>query len=127
MSMFESFSSIINNGSNSGRLKTPAYIYDLEILEDYDQIKEDLLILTFKSGRMQKGYLVLDTVLRGLRGRAQASAEDLFRVALYDPIIAREMAAAVTMGRVSTREANRLQARWFALAPTLSEQDQERR
>lgn len=78
-------------------------------------------VFAFKSGRMQKGYLVLDTLMRGLRGRAQATAEDLFRVALYDPIVARQMAEAVTMGRVAAKTATRLQARYFALAPTVTE------
>lgn len=80
-------------------------------------------IFAFKSGRMQKGYLVLDTFMRGLRGRAQTSAEDLFRVALYDPEIAKAMANAVNVGSMPTTKATQLQARYFALAPTAVEDE----
>lgn len=82
-------------------------------------------IFAFKSGRMQKGYLVLDTLMRGMRGRAQASAEDLFRVALYDPQVAREMAKAISADILSTKTAKRLQSRWFALAPTVVGENEE--
>lgn len=72
-------------------------------------------LFAWKSGRMQKGYLLTDTVLRGLRGRAASTAEDLWRSALYDGKLAKEMADAVRMGTVTTAKARRLYARMFAL------------
>ena len=56
-------------------------------------------IFAFKSGRMQKGYLVLDTALRGLRGRAAYKAEDMLKAALYDEDVARSMANIVMTGK----------------------------
>ncbi|MEQ8653291.1 MAG: hypothetical protein RIC87_12580 [Kiloniellales bacterium] len=45
----------------------------------------------FQSGRMQKGYLVTDTLARGLRGREQQALEKAMVGALYDPRVASRM------------------------------------
>lgn len=83
-------------------------------------------IFAFKSGRMQKGYLVLDTLLRGLRGRAQTTEDDILREALYDPVVARDMAGVMRSATLDTATARRLQARLFALGlPYLREQETE--
>jgi len=79
-------------------------------------------IFAFKSGRMQKGYLVLDTVLRGLRGRAAQAANEVFSEALYDPEVARLMANQVMLRTPREHTARRLRARFFALGlPYLTE------
>jgi hypothetical protein len=46
----------------------------------------------FKTGRMDPAYLMTDIIARSLQGRSRAHAEDVFKQALYDKNIAREMA-----------------------------------
>ncbi len=55
----------------------------------------------FQSGRMQKGYLIADTVMRGLRGREQAALERAMTSALYDPAVARHMRAAMDADKMA--------------------------
>ena len=72
----------------------------------------------FQTGRVQKGYLLVDTFMRGLRGRAQQSAEDLFREALYDPVVAKEFVNALETGQLTPRMEYRLHNRLVALGMT---------
>lgn len=82
-------------------------------------------VFAFKSGRMQKGYLALDTILRGIRGRDEIARQQILSEALYDPDVARELAGAIRAGRVTPERAKRLQARFFALGiPYLHEEEQ---
>lgn len=80
-------------------------------------------LFAWRSGRMQKGYLAVDTISRGLRGRAQQSADSLFRQALYDPEVAKEMLNAMIGVAPRPETASRLQARLFALG-IAGEEDQ---
>lgn len=81
-------------------------------------------VFAFKSGRMQKGYLAVDTLMRGLRGRAKTTADDLFRQALYDPKTAKAMLETIDSGHLSQETAKRLNARIFALGLTAAEGEQ---
>lgn len=75
-------------------------------------------VFALQSGRVQKGYLYIDTLVRGLRGRAQTSADDAFRAALYDPEVAKAMLEAINTGKLKPETAKRLQARMFAIGAT---------
>ncbi len=79
----------------------------------------------FNAGRMQKGYLVVESTLRSLRGRAATSADEVLKHALYDPALARELADSVTFGTTPPARAKRLQARLFALGLPLLEDEAE--
>jgi hypothetical protein len=82
-------------------------------------------IFAFKSGRMQKGYLAVDTFMRGMRGRAATAADAVLREALYDPALARDLANTVKAGQMVPERAKRLQARLFALGLPYLEQGED--
>jgi len=81
-------------------------------------------IFAFKSGRVQKEYLVIDAFLRSLRGRAQISADQAFKAALFDPKVAKELAQSIEIGSIPVLKAKRLQSRLIALGiPLLDKED----
>jgi hypothetical protein len=110
--------------AQGGAAYVPRPLEDVErmIGQGLPQLSSRLFAL--KSGRMQKGYLMIDTLMRGLRGRAASDADDMLRVALYDPEVARMMAETVQRGSLNLETAKRLQARLFALGlPYVDERD----
>jgi len=77
-----------------------------------------------KSGRLSKSYLFFEIGRNILYGKAKLGAEALFRDALYDPQVARALAAGGEVGTISESAAKRLGARAFALGlPFLREED----
>lgn len=69
----------------------------------------------FKSGRMSKGYLAVDTVSSMMRGRAQVASDDLLFTALWDPEFAKQVHIAVKLGKVTPYQARRINSRLFAI------------
>lgn len=81
-------------------------------------------LFAFKSGRVQKEYLIIDSFLRSLRGRSQISADKAFKAALFDPVIAKELAHSLEVGSISVVKAKALQSRMIALGiPLLDKED----
>ncbi len=80
-----------------------------------------------RTGRVGRGYLAVDTFLRGIRGRAAVDADDLLREALYDSQVARDMAEAVRVGEVKPDVAKRLGARLFNLGQPFEFSDEQQR
>lgn len=81
-------------------------------------------LFAFKSGRVQKEYLIVDSFLRSLRGRSQISADKAFKAALFDPVIAKELAKSLEVGSISVVKAKKLQSRMIALGiPLLDKED----
>lgn len=80
-------------------------------------------VFAFKAGRMQKGYLVTETLLRGLRGRAGTAAEETLMKALYDPDVARELAFAVRAGQLSQAQRARLRTAFARIGLTLADDE----
>ncbi len=81
-------------------------------------------VFAFKSGRVQKEYLIVDSFLRSLRGRSQISADKAFKAALFDPVIAKELAQSLEVGSISMVKAKKLQSRMIALGlPLLDKED----
>lgn len=107
-----------------GSAKTPVPFEDVERTLGQALPQLGSRIFAFKSGRMQRGYLVLDTLLRGARGRAAAGADELLSEALYDPEIARDMITAIDIGRLRPTMAKRLHARLFALPATVTQAEE---
>lgn len=83
-------------------------------------------VFAYRSGRMQKGYLIVDSVMRGLRGRAQVTADDLYKAALYDPDVARDFSQALMDLKLPQEKARALRARVLALGVTPMQAEQER-
>lgn len=65
-------------------------------------------MFAFQSGRVQKGYLIVDTLMRGLRGRRQAAMKKAMFGALYDPEVAKEMRALYAAEDLSKLGAQRI-------------------
>ena len=80
-------------------------------------------VFAWKSGRMQKGYLFLDTFMRGLRGRAAVSTEKMLSEALYDPNVAREFADSFRGTVFDEKKARSLHTRLFALGLPYTEDE----
>jgi hypothetical protein len=83
-------------------------------------------VFAWKSGRMQKGYLFLDTMMRGLRGRSAVATEKMLSEALYDPMVAKEMAESFTGAAFNETKAKALNSRLFALGLPYTEETQEK-
>lgn len=75
------------------------------------------------TGRSQKEYIIAETALRALRGRAALGADDAMRAALYDFNIARDFAKALEPGSMTMVKAKQLYGRLFALGIPLTERD----
>lgn len=111
----------------SGSAELPRVGSDVERLIGQGIPQLSSRIFAFKSGRMQRGYLVVDTVLRGLRGRAQVAADDALRGALYDPEVARTLAEAIDTAQLTPEKARRLQTLLIRLGVVGVSGDQEER
>ena len=72
-------------------------------------------VYAFKTGRLSKSYLIPEIMRNVVYRKGMRAAESLFKEALYDPAVAREMASAVRMHRMPENKADRLYARLFAL------------
>lgn len=81
-------------------------------------------LFAFQTGRVQPGYLAVDTALTSMRNRAQTSADELLSVVLYDADVAKSLAGAVRSGKFGPEKAKRLQARLFALGVPFVEDQQ---
>jgi hypothetical protein len=77
---------------------------------------------TLITGRSQKEWVIAETMLRAIRGRAALGADDAMRAALYDPATAREFAHALAPGMLPAR-AKRLHSRLVALGIPLTDRD----
>lgn len=77
----------------------------------------------FMSGRLAKSYLAADIARSVLYTKGRAEMENLFRTALYDPQIAKDMAATVKSLRLPEPRAKRLFGRYFALGLPYIERD----
>lgn len=69
----------------------------------------------FMSGRLAKSYLVGDIARAAIYSKGKMHAEELFKAALYDPMVAREMANSIRTQQLSKARAKRLWTRVFAL------------
>lgn len=101
-----------------GRATTVRPLQKLERLIGQGLPQLSSRFFAFNAGRMQKGYLVTESALRSLRGRAAIQADELFKEALYDPAVARELMDAIDAGGLTQKGATRLYARLFALGLT---------
>lgn len=81
-------------------------------------------VYALKTGRVQKGYLMVDALTRSFLGRQQATAEDMMKLALYDPKVARELSTMIRHKRVAPAGAKRLNVWLFNLG---TERDREER
>lgn len=82
-------------------------------------------IFAFKSGRVQKEYLIIDSFLRSLRGRTQFAADDAMKAALYDPQIARDFAHSLDVRSIPVQTANKLHARLLSLGIPLLDREKQ--
>jgi hypothetical protein len=80
---------------------------------------------TLITGRAQKEWLIAETVLRSMRGRAAIAMDDALRAALYDPKVAKELSNTLEIGSMTVLKAKRLQSRLIALGIPLLNQEKE--
>jgi len=73
-------------------------------------------LYAFKTGRLSKSYLLSEIARNVIYKKGIIHAEAMFKEALYNPEIAKEMANAVRAQRFPEIKANRLRARLAALA-----------
>ena len=83
-------------------------------------------IYAFKTGRLSTSYLIPEILRNVVYKKGIRHAEALFREALYDPNVAKEMAEAVRIRGMPIKRANRLQGRLAALGlPYIDREEQE--
>lgn len=79
----------------------------------------------FMSGRVPKYYLAFDIAKSALYKKSQRHFDMVLREALYDPMVAKEMAESIMVGKLNLKRAKRLGARIFALGVPYIEDEQE--
>jgi hypothetical protein len=81
-------------------------------------------VFAFMSGRMQKGYLVLDAMGRVIRGHSKLDFERAWQEALFNRQLAEDL---VGLGKLDIKSprANRLRTRFFLLGQGTMREDRE--
>jgi hypothetical protein len=91
-------------------------------------IRPDVLsnrLHALNTGRTEKSYLFMNVFTNILNRKQGQYMDDAFRVVLYDPVVAQDMANSILRGRMTEPTANRLQARYFALGVTPFKDDEQ--
>ena len=91
-------------------------------------VRPDMLsnrIHALHTGRTEKTWLVTNILTNVISRKQQQYMDEAFRVVLYDPVVAQDMANSILRGRMTEPTAKRLHARYFALGVTPLKDNEE--
>jgi hypothetical protein len=75
------------------------------------------------TGRSEPAYVLTNVISNVLARKQKQYMDESFRLVLYDPQLAQQLASSLRSGQIDTRGAKRLQARFFAAGVTPFKED----
>ena len=103
------------SGGVAGRAFEPNPLVDVERQLGMGVPQLGSRIFAFKSGRMQKGYLILDVLSRFVRGHSQIDLENAWKQAMFDKQLAADLSDVAVTKAFDSPAAKRLKTRFFLL------------